>query len=252
MKRVLAVDIGNSSASWGVFERSAEGDQLVQAGQCLTEKIEELARLYVGMGACRLLVSSVVPQASRRLGERQLIDYLLRHDRVRGLKIACCPPSCVGADRLANALGARSLGHETALIIDLGTATTLDVLCQGTYQGGIIAPGLGAMTVDLHEKTALLPPLDVQALPEKALIGTNTLQAMGVGVTQGYSAMIRVFVESGITFLKTKGFHRTPPLFLTGGAARPWLRADLKELCFMEHLSLYGLCHEDRLGAKST
>ena len=252
MKTVLAVDIGNSSASWGVFARGLESDQLMRAGKCPTQAVDQIAKVYAEVGATHLLVSSVVPQASYSLGQQVAIDYLLRHDTAQGLKIACKPPDCVGADRLANALGASSLGYSTALIVDMGTATTLDVLCRDTYEGGIIAPGIGAMTVDLHEKTALLPQLNTDRLPEEALIGTNTVQAMSVGITRGYPALIRVFVAQGIAFLKTKGLYKGFPLLLTGGAAHPWLRASLKELNFTEYLSLYGLCYGNRLATKIT
>jgi type III pantothenate kinase len=72
-------------------------------------------------------------------------------------------PNSIGPDRLANAVAARRRFGAPVVVVDFGTAVTFDVVdARGNYVGGIIAPGLAAMTDYLHEKTALLPKIQIR------------------------------------------------------------------------------------------
>src|ERR1035438_9519599 len=82
---------------------------------------------------------------------------------LRGVGIDYPQPQTIGPDRLANAVAARHRFGAPAVVVDFGTAVTFDVVDRaGNYVGGIIAPGLAAMTDYLHEKTALLPRIKIR------------------------------------------------------------------------------------------
>src|SRR6516165_344805 len=79
------------------------------------------------------------------------------------------------------------------VVVDFGTAVTFDVVNRkGNYTGGIIAPGLAAMTDYLHEKTALLPKIRIREIT--AAIGRNTKQAMLIGAVHGYRGLVRELI----------------------------------------------------------
>ena len=79
------------------------------------------------------------------------------------------------------------------MVVDFGTAVTFDVVdAKGNYVGGIIAPGLNAMTDYLHEKTALLPRIRIRDVA--AVVGKNTEEAMLIGAVKGYRGLIRELV----------------------------------------------------------
>jgi type III pantothenate kinase len=107
-----------------------------------------------------------------------------------------------------------SLYGAPALVVDFGTAVTFDVVDQsGNYVGGIIAPGLSAMTDYLHEKTALLPKITIRE--PGGVIGKNTEQAMLIGAVHGYRGLIRGLIAELKRELKT----RRLPVVATGGYA---------------------------------
>ena len=101
------------------------------------------------------------------------------------------------------------------MVVDFGTAVTFDVVNRaGNYAGGIIAPGLAAMTEYLHEKTALLPRIKIRE--ERAIIGKNTEQAMLIGAVHGYRGLIRGLISE----LKKNLRAQRLPVVATGGYAQ--------------------------------
>ena len=123
-------------------------------------------------------------------------------------------PHQIGPDRLANAAAISPL-KQSAIVIDFGTAVTFDVVSAangGTYLGGVIAPGLGALCNDLHQRTALLPRIDL-AEPASA-IGKSTEHAMQVGAVIGYRGLIREILSA-----LSKELPEPPSIHATGGDA---------------------------------
>jgi type III pantothenate kinase len=109
----------------------------------------------------------------------------LTHETVRGVALKYPNPGTLGPDRLANAIAARHHYGAPAIVVDFGTAVTFDVIdAEGNYVGGVIAPGLAAMTEYLHEKTALLPRITIRE--PRSPIGKSTEEAMRVGAVYGY------------------------------------------------------------------
>ena len=98
-------------------------------------------------------------------------------------------PETIGADRLANATAATALYGSPAVVVDFGTAVTFDVIsADRKYIGGVIAPGLNAMTDYLHKRTALLPRVTLRE-PRRA-VGRSTAEAMRSGAVYGYRGLV--------------------------------------------------------------
>jgi type III pantothenate kinase len=101
------------------------------------------------------------------------------------------------------------------VVVDFGTAVTFDVVDRnGDYIGGIIAPGLAVMTEYLHEKTALLPRIQMREIA--TVVGKNTAQAMLIGAVHGYRGLIRQLLGE----LKGALRCRKLPVVATGGYGR--------------------------------
>lgn len=89
-------------------------------------------------------------------------------------------PETVGVDRLANVAGAVGLGMKRAVIVDLGTAITVDLLADGDFRGGLIAPGMTLQARALHEHTSALPLVDMTAAAPR--LGRSTREAILAGI----------------------------------------------------------------------
>jgi type III pantothenate kinase len=119
----------------------------------------------------------------------------------------------VGQDRLLNALGAFTRTGQAAAIVDAGTAITVDFVDgEGTFVGGVIAPGIRMMLSALHTGTAQLPPLDFVMPPADRTAGANTADAMRLGVLLAARGLVRQAVER---FAESYGAF--PPVIATGG-----------------------------------
>ena len=133
-----------------------------------------------------------------------------------GVGIDYPAPQSIGADRLANAAAVAQLYGYPAIVVDFGTAVTFDVVsARGDYVGGVIAPGLEAMTSFLYDRTALLPKLSLRE-PVRA-IGKTTRDAMLSGAVFGYRGLVReILVRVG-----RESFSRGKPrVIATGGYAQ--------------------------------
>jgi type III pantothenate kinase len=155
---------------------------------------------------------------------------------LRGVGIDYPRPRTIGPDRLANAVAAREHFGAPVVVVDFGTAVTFDVVDgAGNYAGGIIAPGLAAMTDYLHEKTALLPRIRIREVSRP--IGKSTEQAMLVGAVHGYRGLVRELIGE----LKRELKVRRLPVVATGGYAR-LIAAKLPEITRVDPLlTLEGL-----------
>ncbi len=162
------------------------------------------------------VISSVVPRASDILVTALSCPPLWVDHRVHGgVSVRYPKPATIGADRLANAAAAVSLGKLPAIVIDFGTAVTFDVIdSQGCYLGGIIAPGLPTAAQALHERTALLPLTEVKGIVSS--VGKSTAEAIRIGLLLGALGLAREAV-SCITKERFRG--KKPLVLATGGDA---------------------------------
>lgn len=132
-----------------------------------------------------------------------------------GVGIDYPSPRGIGPDRLANAAGCWAHYGVPAIVVDFGTAVTFDVLSpSGDYIGGVIAPGLNAMTEYLHDRTALLPLIKLSE-PVSA-VGRSTRDAMISGAVYGYRGLVSEIIRR----VKDEAFPRKrPKVIATGGDA---------------------------------
>ena len=241
---ILLFDIGNTNTHLGLATagRVVRQEDIPTAdwfeGRRAERKLKAFLRPTKVSGAA---LCSVVPRATplihgvvARLLNRPCFE--LTHRTLEGIGIDYPNPETVGPDRLANSVAARHRFGAPVVVVDFGTAVTFDVVNRaGNYVGGIIAPGLAAMTDYLHEKTALLPRIRIREI--QSAIGKSTEQAMLVGAVHGYRGLVRELVLE----LKRALGTRRLPVVATGGYGR-LIAAKLPEITAVDPLlTLEGL-----------
>lgn len=240
---LLLLDIGNTHTHVGLAGETGAFRQcdLPTAAWAGTRVPAELTRFVGAAPVTGAALCSVVPSATPRVVAAvrrcwRVAPLELTHRTLRGLGIRYPRPSSIGPDRLANAVAARQRVGAPVIIIDFGTAVTFDVVDRrGDYIGGIIAPGLAAMTDYLHEKTALLPRIRIR--DTRTVIGRNTQEAMLVGAVHGYRGMIRELLGELRRELRVKAL----PVLATGGYARLMARQIPDITAVVPGLTLEGL-----------
>lgn len=197
MTPTLLIDIGNGRTKFAL----ASHDSLLERRETSTRELSSssLAQAIDGLTFDRVVMCSVVPRASEVVRDcfgSRLTE--LRHDSKLGIGIRYPKPQSIGPDRLANAVALSALyakPGQPGIVIDFGTAVTFDVLsADHHYIGGVIAPGLKLMTDYLHERTALLPHVELRE-PDTA-IGQSTEGAILAGAAIGYRGMVRGILHS--------------------------------------------------------
>lgn len=204
---LLTIDVGNTTITLGLFER----DRLRVTWRIATDR-ERLADEYAvillglldveGIGADEIsdaALVSVVPDLAPVFGalcRRHLqVEPLVVDTGTRtGVRILYDSPRDVGADRIADVVGAMSRhGPPPLIIVDLGTGMVFDAVSEkGDYLGGAIAPGIGIAAEALYERAAKLYP--VELLPPATAIGKNTVGALQSGLFFGYVGLIEGMV----------------------------------------------------------
>jgi type III pantothenate kinase len=202
---LLAIDVGNTNVTIGVFE----GDRLAHSWRLaalrertadelgiLITRLFEQARVPVS-AVTGIAVASVVPPLTRpmeEMSERYFSHTALVVDATNaGMSVLYTPVADVGADRVVNAVAAwdkygRAAGAPL-IVVDFGTGTTFDVIsANGEYIGGVICPGINISAEALFTRAARLPRVDVRKPP--AVIGQNTVNAMQSGLFFGYVEMV--------------------------------------------------------------
>jgi type III pantothenate kinase len=216
MTDYLLVDISNSFTKLAFATRQRLAKPIRHPTKNLTVAI--LRRILRGRNVETIVVSSVVPGKNRVIaaaaGSSRLLFLSPQLDL--GVGIDYPLPQSIGADRLANAAAVAQLYGYPAIVVDFGTAVTFDVVsARGDYLGGVIAPGLEAMTSFLYDRTALLPKLSLRE-PVRA-IGKTTREAMMSGAVFGYRGLVReILVRVGL-----ENFPQgRPRIVATGGYAQ--------------------------------
>lgn len=198
---LLAIDVGNTHTVFGLWDGAA-WKAIWRRSTNATDTEDQLAVWLNGvhalagmaMSADKVVIASVVPQMDSNL-ELLSTKWLrakpvfLRDGASVGLVVDYDPPHAVGADRVANAIGALAKHEPPIVVVDFGTATTFDTIDRnGTHVGGAILPGVAIASQALVEHAAKLPQIDLVA-PIKA-IGRNTVHSLQSGVMLGYAGAI--------------------------------------------------------------
>jgi type III pantothenate kinase len=221
---LLAIDIGNTNITLGVFD----GERLVSTWAVATDTKKTadeyavlLSSLLPGAGLAfedidNISIACVVPPLLATMEDlcSRYINtppFVVGPGVKTGVRIRTDNPREVGADRIANAAAAHRIYGGTLIVIDFGTATTFDVISKnGDYLGGAIAPGIGITAEALFTRTSKLP--HVELIPPERTIGKNSVEAMQSGIMFGYVGLI----ESLVTRIR-KELGEKARVIATGG-----------------------------------
>jgi len=225
---LLTVDVGNTQIALGMFEQ----DELIGHWRVSTDPVATLDEIRWEMtGILRqdgfapedivgIAISSVVPAVTTKL--RKITHYLTAGRSVvvepgvrTGMAIEIDNPHEVGADRIVNAVSARHKYGTPVVVVDFGTSTNFDVVgTEGTYLGGVIAPGLEIATNALVSGTAALRR--VEFAPPRSVIGKGTVEAIQSGAVFGHAGMVDGIVgriadelDADVTRVATGGLAST-------------------------------------------
>lgn len=192
-KRYLLIDISNSYTKLAC----ATPQRVERATRIPTKELTQrsLGPYLKKRKVDAVVVSSVVPakngMIARTAGRVRVLFIDAKCDL--GVGVDYPAPETIGADRLANAAAVNELYGRPAIVVDFGTAVTFDVVsAAGDYVGGVIAPGLEAMTSFLYDRTALLPELTLRE--PVGTIGKTTRGAMLAGAVYGYRGLVREII----------------------------------------------------------
>jgi type III pantothenate kinase len=223
---ILVVDIGNTNIVCAVYQqgKSVWSVRLQSDSQRTSDEYyNTLSGLMVDIPFHHIkyiALGSVVPELRRiwkhlfnKYSEAKLVE--INGLSPLGLHYKVNNPGFIGADLVANAYGAWKKYQQNVIVIDMGTATTIQVVSdQGVFEGCIIAPGMKTGAANLFEKAAQLIELELVAPP--VLLGTNTYDAVLSGIIHGHALMLESFVQN----LKQQYADHSPILtIICGGMA---------------------------------
>jgi type III pantothenate kinase len=240
---LLLLDIGNTHTHLGLADTRGVRKQtniktaLWRSGEAGGPVLRFVGRARIeGVALCSVVpavTGKAVAFARKELG---IAALELTPRTIAGVGINYPQPDRIGPDRLANAVALRHHFGAPSVAVAFGTALAFDVVDRhGDYVGGIIAPGLAAMTDYLHDKTALLPRITIQET--SSVIGKSTHEAMLIGAVHGYRGLVRELIME----LKRELNCRRLPVVATGGYAE-LIAAKLPEITAVESkLTLEGL-----------
>jgi type III pantothenate kinase len=245
---LLALDVGNTNVTVGVFEgarlidhrrlRTVRGQTSDEWG-ILLRNLFVLAALDTA-AVDGIVIASVVPPLNASLAEMseryfRAYPLFINHETDTGIPIRIDLPQELGADRLVNSVAAFHKYGGPCIVVDLGTAITFDaVSAAGEYLGGVIAAGVGISVEALFNKTARLPYVDFKEPAH--IIGKNTVMSMQAGLYFGALGAIDGIIERLIGELGPDTV-----VVATGGQA-PLMARNSRYLKHVdEHLTLNGL-----------
>lgn len=233
---ILVIDAGNSRVKWGVHD----GQKWLRQGWSVNRDVAALAESWQTIGMPdRIVASNVAGEAVRIALEDALsrfnkpIQWVAAMPSQCGVRNGYTQPAQLGSDRWAALIGAWRLHQEACVVVNVGTAMTVDALSdQGEFIGGLIVPGLAAMEESLERKAAGIERGEglIQTFP------TNTADAVRSGVAFALAGAVGHMVDA----LSSK-LGRTPVCILSGGDAellRPLLPVETR---VQENLVLEGL-----------
>lgn len=220
---LLTLDIGNTSTTIGLFD----GDNLVDTWTVASEKHrseDEIGVLLYNLlkfhnyedivdSACMCSVVVSLTERYKNAINRYLgiKPFVVSNKTTNLLKYNVDNPEEVGPDRIVNAFAAYSLYKQDSIVVDLGTATSFDIVKgSGEFLGGIICAGMKIQAESLKNFTSKLPLIKIEA--SSKAIGTNTIDAMLSGIVRGHACMI-----DGLIAECEKELGKKTLLIATGG-----------------------------------
>jgi type III pantothenate kinase len=207
---LLAIDVGNSNTVMALYRDGVEGEvaadwRITTADRRTVDEFGIVLRsLFADKGVTfemvtGIAIASVVPPIDatlRRVCEMcfKVRPLFIEPGVKTGLPVLTDNPGEVGADRIVNCVAAFDRFKGPCIVVDMGTATTFDVVsAKGEFLGGAIAPGLGISAEALFTKAARLPRVEVKK-PAK-VIGTGTVDNLQIGLYYGYIGLVDGILE---------------------------------------------------------
>ncbi len=202
---LLAIDCGNTNVKFALFdglEIKARWRIATDARRTADEYAVWLTKLLEIQGFDKsavtdVMIATVVPRALHNLQllARHYFDceaLIAGYGPVGwGIQLKVDEPHALGADRAVNAVAAQALADGDKIVISFGTATVFDyIAADGSYRGGIIAPGVNLSLEALHSAAAMLPRIAIEPPASDSVIGTTTVGQMQIGIYWGYVSMI--------------------------------------------------------------
>jgi len=239
----IVIDVGNTNVTFGLVRGTGIScvfvlnQRKVKDGLFFKKCLSAYAKKhrFRRKDICEIVICSVVPRLDKLLVSRLekvfpgATIFRLGKEIPIPIKNKYRLPSQVGKDRLANAVGARFCYRLPAIIVDFGTAITIDIVsAKSEYLGGVIVPGIKLSLSALHKNTALLP-LITSGIPEN-IIGKDTRNSMLSGIFYGYAFLVDGFIEVFRKKLKGRCI-----VIATGGNLKL-----MKSLC--KGIDLYDAC----------
>ena len=185
----------------------------------------------------KILFSSVVPSALKEIKKifkntKYKIIEIKDLNLKKIIKINVKNSNELGSDRIANAIGASKF--KNCLILDFGTATTFDIIKEGVYEGGVIAPGVKLSMMNLSSSTALLPIFNLNN--NQKSYGKNTKEALNAGFIWGYEGLINNIIKRITSKWKMKY-----KIILTGGYAKFFKKIIKRKTVVDQNITIKGI-----------
>ena len=207
--KALLINANNTSTSFAL----ASATHIPRVVRVPTAAIREIP--FDASEYDNVVLASVVPAATKKLLRLLPARPLIVSASIDlGIGISYPQRNQIGADRLANAVGVAKLYGAPAIVVDFGTALTFDIVnSRSEYIGGVIAPGLAAVTDYLYQRTALLPR--IRLAEPRSVVGKSTVAAMRSGVVLGYRGLVKEILGA----LRRERGLRNAVVVATGGYA---------------------------------
>jgi type III pantothenate kinase len=237
----LVGDIGNTSTKLSIlnFKFDIKKSYNIDTSKLYKKKnISKFLKKFLNKKLNKkILFSSVVPKAYKLfkdcLNERNFQTYEIKDLKIKKiLKINIDNFNQLGSDRIVNAIG--SIKAKNCIVIDFGTATTFDILINGEYDGGVIAPGVDLSIKNLNKFTALLPLLNLNNKQKN--YGKNTKEALNAGFLWGYEGLVNNIINKII--IKSKKNYK---IILTGGYAKIFKKFIKKKTTIDQNITIRGI-----------
>ncbi len=255
---LLAIDCGNTNTGFAVFDNNScigkwrtstnpnrtADEYAVWLTQLLALKSLSLKDIN------SIIIANVVPETEFNLQYLCEQYFFLQpmivgdKDLNLGIDIHIDEPSELGADRIVNAVGANDLYKGPLIIIDFGTATTFDITeSDGSYAGGLIAPGINLSLEALYNAASRLPRITIEPQPKSkrsndtySIIGKSTKTAMRSGIFWGYIGLIEGIIE------RVKGEYKIPMQTVATGGLAPVFAGSTAAIDFVDQdITIHGL-----------
>ncbi len=215
---MIVIDVGNTSIHFAWVDNKAK---IVRARQALTSagNLKTILAIIKPYSHEKIIVCSVVPKVTSVFNvikkEFPGRIYIVGKDIKVPIK-SFYNAKQIGMDRLVGVYAAKKIYSQARIVIDFGTAITLDVISRkGEYEGGVILPGLGS-TLKVLSSCALLPN-QIKLSRSKKMIPTDTQSSINKGIEEGFAAMINALVIKYKSMLK---INESIKVIITGGDAK--------------------------------